>query len=133
MNGCTHLMSWLVDKISDWKYKGLPLVCFIWENTVVIWRVFDLTVTEFGDVTVVILFGDEVEFVLFDEFVGHYICQQTTSVRIDIGEENVLLIFSCFNPCSLFQRLNIGRNGFFIAHFILFRNKIDFYDLPFIK
>lgn len=92
-----------------------------------------MTVTEFRDETVVILFGDEVKFVLFDEFVGHYVCQQTSSVRVYVGEENVFLIFACFNPCSLFKRLNIGRNGFFIAHFILFRNKIDFNDLPFIN
>lgn len=75
MNGGTHLMSWLVDKISDWEYKRLTMVCFIWEIIVVIQGMFDLPVTKLRDVTVVILLCDEVKFVLFNELMGHYICQ----------------------------------------------------------
>jgi hypothetical protein len=78
VDGGAHLVFGLIDKIPD----GVDELTVAMVVAVGGW--IYLSVAEFSDVAIVVFFGDEVELVLFNQFVGDYVGQEPATVGIDV-------------------------------------------------
>ena len=118
MNGGTHFVFGLIDEVPDGVNEVVAVIGLRrWAN---------LPVGEFGRVGVEIFLSDEVEFVLFNQFVGDDVSQESAPVRVNVGKDGILLVFSGLDPVFTVQTLQSGPYCFVVAHSLLYRLPMPF-------